>query len=498
MHTRRPLLQLFAFVLVLSLSAGPAAAQSTGPDQPTGSPGPGFTYQGELDDSAGHPISAACDLSFSLWDSLSNPTGQVGGASTVSGVPVANGYFTVLVNAGGEFGPTAFAGPARWLAVAVRCPAGSGSYTTLAPRQPLTPAPYALTALRLQWGAVVTGTTGTGLSLWGGDTGLQGDGSRYGVFGLSEAITGTGVAGIAASLSGVSAGVYGLADSTAGFGVVGYTAAATGATRGVWGKSNSPQGFGVYGTAPITGTAGIATASSGIGVYGEALGSGGTGVSALATSNGVWGQATAAGGNGVVGIANNGPTAYGVWGSSSSGYAGYFSGNVLVNGNLSATGAKPFKIDNPLDPQHQYLYHYAVESPQVQNQYDGAVVLDAQGQAVVQLPAYFSAINAAGYTYCLTPIGAPMPNLYVAQEIQGNTFTIAGGVAGKKVSWVVYAQRSDPWLRDHPQPEVTDKPASEVGTYLYPRGYGQSETRAEDYARQQQALDQAAPSASGK
>jgi hypothetical protein len=43
-----------------------------------------------------------------------------------------------------DFGSGAFAGEARWLQTAVRCPAGGGEYTTLAPRQALNPVPYAL------------------------------------------------------------------------------------------------------------------------------------------------------------------------------------------------------------------------------------------------------------------------------------------------------------------------------------------------------------------
>ena len=145
-------------------------------------------------------------------------------------------------------------------------------------------------------------------------------------------------------------------------------------------------------------------------------------------------------------------------------------------GNLSASGTKPFKIDHPLDPENQYLYHYAVESPEVQNMYNGTIRLDATGAAVVTLPDYFSAINTGDYRYSLTPIGAPMPNLYIAEEIKDNAFAIAGGVADQKVSWMVHAQRNDAWMSDHPASDVVTKPAEERGTYVYPQAYGLPES----------------------
>ena len=209
------------------------------------------------------------------------------------------------------------------------------------------------------------------------------------------------------------------------------------------------------------------------------ISSSGNGVSGISTS-GYGGIGDSSTNDGVAGVSTSGD---GVSGISTSGYAGYFSGNVYVSGNLSAGGAKPFKIDNPLNPAKQYLYHYAVESPQVQNMYNGTITLDAKGEAVVTLPDYFSAVNSGEFQYQLTAIGAPMPNLYVAEELTGNHFKIAGGVAGKKVSWMIFGQRSDPWLRDHPQTDVVDKPANEAGTYLYPQGYGQPLSMGTDYTR---------------
>jgi len=82
----------------------------------------------------------AADLRFTLWDAESEGT-QVGSANTYEEADFDQGRFTVLL----DFGAEMFNGQARWLQVAVRVPPGEGhSYTTLSPRQELTPAPYAL------------------------------------------------------------------------------------------------------------------------------------------------------------------------------------------------------------------------------------------------------------------------------------------------------------------------------------------------------------------
>ncbi|MDO8630830.1 MAG: hypothetical protein Q7R41_10085 [Phycisphaerales bacterium] len=110
-----------------------------------------FTYQGQLK-AGGAPFDGTADFVFTLWDAAGSgnpPTGgtQVGDVQPIIALPVTAGLFTVTLNAGGEFGANAFNGNARWLDITVRNPAGGG-FITLAPRQPLTAAPYALSALR--------------------------------------------------------------------------------------------------------------------------------------------------------------------------------------------------------------------------------------------------------------------------------------------------------------------------------------------------------------
>ncbi len=122
---------------VMGLGLSRTAAQSETPGLQA-VVGTAFTYQGRLTQSGG-PVNGTCDIEFRLFDDAAAGA-QIGSTQTKTNVTVTNGVFTVAL----DFGATAFNGDARWLAISVRCPAGSGSYTALSPRQPLTPAPYAL------------------------------------------------------------------------------------------------------------------------------------------------------------------------------------------------------------------------------------------------------------------------------------------------------------------------------------------------------------------
>jgi hypothetical protein len=128
---------------VATAQAGPLI----GPTAPQAPLGAGFTYQGRLQRD-GSVVSDTCDLVFSLWDAEILGV-QSGVTQTVSDVEVTDGYFTVELNDGGQFGGDAFAGEGRWLQVAVQCSGDSG-YAALG-RQKLTAAPYALYALRAPW-----------------------------------------------------------------------------------------------------------------------------------------------------------------------------------------------------------------------------------------------------------------------------------------------------------------------------------------------------------
>ncbi len=100
--------------------------------------GTAFTYQGQLSNGT-NAVTGSYDLKFALFNANIGP-GQVGNVLTNTATAVTNGLFTVTLDFGANF-----PGAGRWLEIGVRTN-GSGAFTTLAPRQPLTPAPYAITA----------------------------------------------------------------------------------------------------------------------------------------------------------------------------------------------------------------------------------------------------------------------------------------------------------------------------------------------------------------
>jgi hypothetical protein len=186
---------------------------------------------------------------------------------------------------------------------------------------------------------------------------------------------------------------------------------------------------------------------------------------------------------------------YGTAGNGDENYAGLFDGDVDVNGTLTKSGGS-FRIDHPLDPANKYLSHSFVESPDMKNIYDGVVVLDGAGAAVVELPEWFQALNQ-DFRYQLTCIGAFAP-VYVAGEISGNRFSIAGGEPGMRVSWQVTGIRHDPYAEAHRIPVEEVKPAREQGRYRNPALYGAPETAGVRYdARMAKQLHKAPASDSG-
>lgn len=194
----------------------------------------------------------------------------------------------------------------------------------------------------------------------------------------------------------------------------------------------------------------------------------------------VWGESYGENGGGIGGTAE-GYDAAGVYGHSDTGWAGQFDGDVWVNGTLYE-GVILAKIDHPLDPQNKYLHHSSVGSPDLKNVYDGVVVLDSKGEAQVPLPDWFEALNR-DFRYQLTAIGAPAPRLYVAEEISGNQFKIAGGKPGMKVSWQVTGIRQDAMANARTIPVEKEKSPRERGRYLTPEAFGEPQEKGIHRAR---------------
>ncbi len=315
-----------------------------------------------------------------------------------------------------------------------------------------------------------TGDTGTGV--YGSTHGTSGEGGYTGVWGDSRdatAVTGTslndrGVLGITSNAA--SAGVEGLNRSSGGAGVLGRIGNGSGksSTAGVWGDSDA-SGAGVSGTG-----------NSAIGVYGKSTANWGIyGETGDATYAGTAGLNTG-GGPGVYAESSSGS---GIYAKSGSGIAGYFYSNsygpalyvdnnnstyvvadfegpIDVNGNVVTSGAGAVRLDDPRDPSNQSITHTFVGSSEMKNIYDGVAVLGASGTVTVALPDWFDVLNR-DFRYQLTALGTPQAGLFVSREIIGNSFTIAGGVPGARVSWQVTGVRKDRWAQDHPVVVIENK-----------------------------------------
>jgi hypothetical protein len=128
--SRRFIKLLIAVTVAVMAGAHHATAQTTQ-----------FTYQGKLND-GGAPANSAYDFQFKLFDAATVGTGtQHGTTQTVANVTVSAGIFSVQLNFGAC--ATCFNGGDRFLEIAVKVPS-SATFTTLAPRQPISSTPYAI------------------------------------------------------------------------------------------------------------------------------------------------------------------------------------------------------------------------------------------------------------------------------------------------------------------------------------------------------------------
>ena len=382
-------------------------------------------------------------------------------------------------------------------------------------------------------------TTGTGVygentvlgqGVWGansgGGTGVYGANSNdgQGVYGLNSGINGVGVYGLATSTSS-NAGNFYANNAGNSFSALfvkhdGTGTAITGIANtgtGIYGTNNNATDFAIWGhNSNLNGTGILGRGNNTTGFFLI----NGSGLAGTSTNVGVYGVSTAAGGNGgyfdggnyatsnigAYGIVGNGTSQLfdftGVYGYSNNtnlsyGYGVIGNGNwygVFSQGDMGSSGIKPFMIDHPLNPENKFLKHFAIESPEVLNMYRGTVKLDDNGEAVVEMPDYFEAINIA-FSYNLTPIGSAA-NLYVKEELNNGKFTIAGGNPEMKVCWFVFAERNDPYLQKYPEKKIAELPKKpyQIGKYLMPELYNQPEEKGVFYqykTKEAQNLQQA-------
>lgn len=105
------------------------------------------------------------------------------------------------------------------------------------------------------------------------------------------------------------------------------------------------------------------------------------------------------------------------------------------------------------------------------NIYNGNIITDANGEATVDLPNYFEALNR-DYRYQLTIVGDEFAQARVSKKINGNRFSIKTDKPSIEVSWQVTGIRQDAYAKAHPLQVEVEKPAHEKGTYTFPELYG--------------------------
>jgi len=300
--------------------------------------------------------------------------------------------------------------------------------------------------------------------------------------------------GVYGNANGSGTGVVG-SDyvGVAGIGTYGIygTSAVSGGNGGYFSTSGSSPGSPVYATAAGTSTSVTAiygtnpSGADGVGVSGHVGGSGGCyGVQGQSTSDQTSSSSYSYGTWGKSGTTSSAWYCVGVYGATPGTtvqycYAGYFVGSIIKSGGS-------FLIDHPLDPENRWLEHSFVESPDMMNVYNGVVTANSSGEAEVQMPTYFEALNT-DFRYQLTALGAAAPNLHVKQEMTNGRFVIGGATPKQRISWQVTGVRQDPWAEKNRIVPEYDKAVFEKGLYKHPEVYGKPASKGTGWASEQRA-----------
>jgi len=284
-------------LVLAAFLAGAAPARATGV-------GTAFTFQGRID-RGGSAVTDTYTMILRLYDASGGGT-QIGTDQVLSGVVATNGLFTVTL----DFGAAAFTGQARWLDIQVKGSA-DGAYTALTPRQPLTPAPYALYALN--------GGTGTGPWISDGNGNITYTGGAAGITGQSTH-TATGI------------GVFFDGGITAGASVYGYN---YNTAQGIPLYLNSPGGNVLVGSVTSPGQAKLdVLAGAGMGVQATTKGSTFFAVNAAVRAVGNTGTGPSAAT--AMGVYATSTDDRGVWGASQNNWG--VSGDCLAAGTYGILG----------------------------------------------------------------------------------------------------------------------------------------------------------------
>lgn len=320
----------------------------------------------------------------------------------------------------------------------------------------------------------VTATTVNAVDVQASDAVIVNTTNFNAVVGFSSSTNATAVSALASATSGPARGVEGQTNSSdlSAMGVLGVANATSGDAIGVNGVSLSSTGLGVLGQGGSSSLSKTAQQERSFptGILGDSSLSGSVGV--LATAD-----------DGLALKALNNSNFTTLWAENfgvgdvlfADGTAGSVridtSGTVHASGGFVTGFALQSRMDHPLDPTGKYLTHASIESSEMLNLYTGNAILGADGSAAVPLPDWFTALNE-DFRYQLTPIGG-FAQLYIAEEITGSQFRIAGGRGGMKVSWQVTGVRRDAYAKMHPLVVESEKQGDERGHYLHPDAFGQ-------------------------